>query len=218
MTTYDDLAALIRAEYEYDKRSPDRYPTEHALAERLMERFTIMQAREPGPRDGIPVTERDLHNLDRWSREDGHDDTLAGYVPKLLDEVDRLAALLVRTKEGAKHLGHLVHELNMDVLHATGLHHLIGGDGDGDWQGVYECLAEMRPPAQSLRTLDDLKVLPRRSIVLDANDVTYRLDPWHVDRTATWYPFDGWDAFHRDFGVDVDDIALPATLLHEGEK
>lgn len=72
-----------------------------------------------------------------------------------------------------------------------------------------------RPPARSLRTVGDLKALPHRSIVLGRDDVTYRRSPWGL-RESTWYPLDGWDAFHRDFGVDVEEIALPATLLHEG--
>lgn len=168
------------------------------------------------PRDGIPITPQDLANLDRWSREPGHDDTLAGYVPKLLDEIDRMKLQYQYLKDGARHLGEVIHQQNMDVLAATGAHNLIDEDGDGDWMGVWELLFDMRPPARKLRTVDALMALPDRSIILDANDVTYRLNPWHSERDRTWYPFDGSSAFERDFGVDVDDIALPATLLHEG--
>ena len=42
-------------------------------------------------RDPIKLTTEDQVNLHNWHAEGGHDDTLAGYIPKLLDEIDRLS-------------------------------------------------------------------------------------------------------------------------------
>ncbi len=54
---------------------------------------------------------------------------LVGYVEKL--------------RRGGKALGRMIELQNRDVLNITGLHHLIGPDGDGDWGAVWERLAEM---------------------------------------------------------------------------
>lgn len=48
-----------------------------------------------------------------------------------------------RLERGAKTLGAQVDRQCRDVLDATGLHHLIDEDGDGDWGLVWERLAEM---------------------------------------------------------------------------
>mgnify|MGYP003593333380 CR=1 FL=1 len=72
-----------------------------------------------------------------------------------------------------------------------------------------------RPPARVIESVEDLQTLPDRSIILDADDVTYRLNPWDVDREPRWYPFDGPSAFARDFGVQAGDISFPVTVLWE---
>lgn len=60
------------------------------------------------------------------------------YVPDLIAELRRI-------RRGAKTLGETLHHTNMEVLDAVGAHQYIGADGDGDWAGVYELLAELRP-------------------------------------------------------------------------
>lgn len=55
-------------------------------------------------------------------------------VPELVAEVERL-------RRGGTELGNIIRRQNQDVLDITGLHHLIGEDGDGDWAAVWENLA-----------------------------------------------------------------------------
>lgn len=66
-------------------------------------------------------------------------------LPALLAETEQL-------REGGKYLGEIVHRQNRMALDATGLHHLIDGDGDGDWQAVWETLAELGAAHQTLHT------------------------------------------------------------------
>lgn len=63
-------------------------------------------------------------------------DMLAELVPELVAEVEKL-------RRGGKELGRIIERQCRDVLNITGLHHLIGPDGDGDWGLVWERLAEM---------------------------------------------------------------------------
>lgn len=48
-----------------------------------------------------------------------------------------------KLRRGGKELGRIIERQCRDVLNITGLHHLIGPDGDGDWGLVWERLAEM---------------------------------------------------------------------------
>lgn len=53
-----------------------------------------------------------------------------------------------RAERACRTLGKVVEDQCRDALNATGLHHLIGEDGDGDWMAVWENLAELRPRAE----------------------------------------------------------------------
>lgn len=54
----------------------------------------------------------------------------------VIDERDML-------KRGGRELGRQIERYLTWVLDATGMHHLIDEDGDGDWELVWERLAEM---------------------------------------------------------------------------
>ena len=58
-------------------------------------------------------------------------------------EQAELRAELEKYKRGAQTLGHTIEWQCRAVLDATGMHHVIGEDGDGDWALVWERLAEM---------------------------------------------------------------------------
>lgn len=58
----------------------------------------------------------------------------------IADEVERL-------RQGAKTLGHIVEQQGRMALGASGMHHVIGEDGDGDWAVVWESLYDIRPRA-----------------------------------------------------------------------
>lgn len=64
---------------------------------------------------------------------------------QMLDLSEFLAAELRKIRRGAQTLGETLHHLNTEVLDAVDAHQYIGADGDGDWAGVYELLAELRP-------------------------------------------------------------------------
>lgn len=57
-------------------------------------------------------------------------------MPQMIAEIEQL-------RRGGEELGNIIRRQNQDVLDLTGLHHLIGEDGDGDWGAVWENLAEM---------------------------------------------------------------------------
>ena len=65
------------------------------------------------------------------------------------DEVTRLRADLALYKRGGKTLGEIIDWQCRAALDATGMHHLIDEDGDGDWALVWEHLAELRPRAEA---------------------------------------------------------------------
>ena len=58
-------------------------------------------------------------------------------------ERDAANAEVEKLRRGGKELGRIIERQCRDVLNITGLHHLIGPDGDGDWGLVWERLAEM---------------------------------------------------------------------------
>ena len=62
-------------------------------------------------------------------------------------EQAELRAEIEQVRLGARTLGEIIRRQGRDVLDATGLHHLIDEDGDGDWGLVWEHLAELRPRA-----------------------------------------------------------------------
>jgi len=62
--------------------------------------------------------------------------------------IGELEGELARVKDAAKTLGEMVHMQCDWALDATGLHDVIAEDGDGDWQHVWESLAELRPRAE----------------------------------------------------------------------
>lgn len=64
-------------------------------------------------------------------------------LPVLFEHVERL-------QQGARTLGDIVTRQAQMALDATGLHHLIGEDGDGDWAAVWETLMELRLTDQDL--------------------------------------------------------------------
>lgn len=65
-------------------------------------------------------------------------------LPVLLDKLEKL-------QRGGKALGDIVRRLQDAALDATGLHHLIGADGDGDWQAVWENVADLGAEAEHRR-------------------------------------------------------------------
>lgn len=61
----------------------------------------------------------------------------------LLRSLAAANAEVEKLRRGGKELGRIIERQCRDVLNITGLHHLIGPDGDGDWGLVWERLAEM---------------------------------------------------------------------------
>ncbi|WP_280465973.1 hypothetical protein [Nocardia brasiliensis] len=74
-------------------------------------------------------------NLAEWARTE---------LGPLLDELERL-------RSGGEYLGQIIHRLNQTALDATGLHHLIDETGDGDWQAVWENVADLGANLVQLR-------------------------------------------------------------------
>jgi hypothetical protein len=63
--------------------------------------------------------------------------------PGQLVELERIADEADRLQRGGKALGDIVRRLQDAALDATGLHDVIGEDGDGDWAAVWECVADL---------------------------------------------------------------------------
>lgn len=53
-----------------------------------------------------------------------------------------------RVRRGAKTLGKIIEDQCRMALDATGLHHIIDEDGDGDWAVVWDHLHELKPRAE----------------------------------------------------------------------
>ena len=83
-------------------------------------------------------------------------------------------------KRGGAELGKMLKWQHDAVLDATGLHDLIDEDGDGDWAGVWEGLAELKPRCDQLSA----EVTRLRSENLD-HRMSTRLVPI-ADLEAAW--------------------------------
>lgn len=80
-------------------------------------------------------------NCNEGPHENALHDLADDDVPVLLRVVEKQAADIERLKVACKTLGDMVARMNQMALDITGLHHLIGEDGDGDWAAVWENLA-----------------------------------------------------------------------------
>lgn len=98
--------------------------------------------------------ELDLHRFDqmtlRIARTDESDND-SRFIAAARTLVPELVSELERVREACKTLGDLTVQLNQMALDATGLHHLIGEDGDGDWAAVWENLAQLGSGNERLR-------------------------------------------------------------------
>lgn len=63
-------------------------------------------------------------------------------VPALVAEVERLRWIEVGAREAGRIIDRL-YEAQRPVIDAAGLGHLLADDGDGDWEQVWELLAQI---------------------------------------------------------------------------
>ena len=72
--------------------------------------------------------------------------------------------------------------------------------------------------ACTIRTPAELNALPTLSVILDADGVVVRRDPWGEFHDAPrWHPLDGLDHSAHDFGLNADEVQLPARLIWNPE-
>lgn len=91
-------------------------------------------------------------------------DYVADMVPELLGYVDALTAERDMLKRGGRTLGEIVDRQCRYVIEATGSQDIIGEDGDGDWEIVWERLHLMRAAlADMTRQRDDARALAVKS-------------------------------------------------------
>lgn len=63
--------------------------------------------------------------------------------PGQLAELERIADEVEALQRAGRALGDIVRRLQDAALDATGLRHIIGEDGDGDWAAVWENVADL---------------------------------------------------------------------------
>lgn len=67
----------------------------------------------------------------------------------------------------------------------------------------------------TVRSVEELDALPPLTVILDADGVVVRRDPWgEFHDSPRWHPLDGSDHQARDFGLDADEVQLPALVLY----
>ncbi|WP_228002163.1 hypothetical protein [Nocardia australiensis] len=81
--------------------------------------------------------------LQRLAHDNAHETRSADTLQAMATEILAARARIAELESGAQTLGTIVDRQCRDVLAATGLHHLIDDDGDGDWGLVWERLAGM---------------------------------------------------------------------------
>ncbi|WP_198344273.1 hypothetical protein [Mycobacterium dioxanotrophicus] len=69
--------------------------------------------------------------------------------------VPELVAELERARRACRRLGEVVESQCRMALDASGLHHLIDEDGDGDWGLIWERLAELGAEVERLKARED---------------------------------------------------------------
>jgi hypothetical protein len=118
------------------------------------------------------------------------------------DEQTELRAEVERVQSAAKTLGGIVHEQAQMALDATGRHDLIEADGDGDWQTVWELLAELRPRAEAAeRALADERA--------KVETVRRRMAQWGKRAARAEADYD--DESSRDYGNGYADALRDAA-------
>jgi hypothetical protein len=93
----------------------------------MTDRDLIAEGRALLPAEGELLTSGQAFDLAEWAGLN---------LPALLDKLEQL-------QTGGKFLGDSIVALNRIALDATGLHHLIDETGDGDWQAVWENVADL---------------------------------------------------------------------------
>jgi hypothetical protein len=117
-------------------------------------------------------------------------------------EQTELRAEVDRVQSAAKTLGGIVHEQAQMALDATGRHDLIEPDGDGDWQTVWELLAELRPRAEAAeRALADERA--------KVETIRRRMAQWGKRAARAEADYD--DESSRDYGNGYADALRDAA-------
>jgi hypothetical protein len=81
----------------------------------------------------------------RWSRP------LAGEVLSLRARVAELEAETASLRDAGKDIGQHIKALNDIALDATGMHDVVGENRDGDWQAVWENVADLGADLRAAR-------------------------------------------------------------------
>lgn len=82
------------------------------------------------------------------------------------------------------------------------------------WPSHSQHQADMWREACTVTMVEQLDALPDRTVILDSDDTVLRRNPWHSESPVKWYPFDGDEAYERDFGITADAIEFPARVIH----
>ncbi|MBF6416928.1 WDGH domain-containing protein [Nocardia cyriacigeorgica] len=98
--------------------------------------------------------------------------------------IAELEAELEYTRRGAETLGGIVDRQCRDALKATGMHHLIGEDGDGDWGAVWERLAEMGAELNGLREVAEHRLEVIREMAAEIAAARDRIAQLEAERDA----------------------------------
>jgi hypothetical protein len=137
-------------------------------------------------------------------------------VARLIEERDRL-------QRGGAELGRQIERYLTWVLDATAMHDLIDEEGDGDWQLVWERLAELRPELEQVRAelaqqreenAGHLRKIARLERAIDLpllpEPIADLLNAWHR-------LFEKASRVETEAGHTIAELALPALVTETAD-
>jgi hypothetical protein len=127
----------------------------------------------------------------------------------LIDMADKLEQL----QTGGKFLGDSIVALNQIALDATGLHHLIDKNGDGDWQAVWENVSDLGNTLAKLQAdrAEELAAIARKQ-QRDAAHIA-ELEAWKERQFAqARRAIDDIDRWNRLYNRDAETVDLTELI------
>jgi hypothetical protein len=115
---------------------------------------------------------------------------------------------IAQLRRGGKTLGSIIDRQCRAVLDATGLHHLIDEDGDGDWGAVWENVADLGA---------DLRAARKRIADLEAqlDRVTDLFEKWAAEESE--HRRDGYYGIAEGLHVAIEELRVAVHGAPDGQ-
>lgn len=140
-------------------------------------------------------------------------------VLSIISHAGEAAETILRKQNAIDTLDRIITQQCQAALDATGLHHLIDEDGDGDWSAVWEGLQELQanskpePNFEVVSSVEELEALPVGTILRDYVGLAL-----HKRQTSNWWVTNGErELTSGDLAEEIADTACTYRVLYRPE-